>query len=146
MALSLAGPASAAPRVNLGKIEARLYLADKGQWSDDKLAKSSTWTGWNTIIGEGDAGGAASDIMIAVPLSSTGADDAISAIMPLVVTAKAGKRILASRTIKGRLIPYKGATRAAVYLTDAACAGRIDITASFGKQVRKARLNMDCGE
>lgn len=145
--LAASHSASAAePKPVLGKIVAKLYFNEQGDWSPDLLAKSTSWTGWNTIIGEGDSGGASQDLMVEVGLSAPGAEDAVTTEIPVTITAMAGKKLLGRRVSKFTLIPHQGSSRLALFLTDATCAGRIDITATFGKQVKKARLNMDCGE
>ncbi|MEO6432916.1 MAG: hypothetical protein ABIO29_02920 [Sphingomicrobium sp.] len=114
--------------------------------SGNKLAKSTTWTGWNSIIGEGDSGGAGSDVLIELAVSAPGAEDAVTADKPLTVIATKHGKVIARRTFTNILIPFKGRSFSALYLADVACAGRIDIVATLAGQMRKARLNMDCGE
>ena len=62
--------ASAAPQIDMGDIQARLFYSETGRLSDDLLARKKPFIFWNTIIGEGDAEENADDILIAVTMSA----------------------------------------------------------------------------
>jgi hypothetical protein len=142
--LAAAAPATT---VRLEPIEVRFLYVDSAKWSGNKLNQAGLFTGWNSVIGEGDAGGAMSDALVLVPIKASGNDEeAIFAGAPVTLTATAGKKLLGKRVSRDLLIPMNGRAYTALYLADIPCAGRIDIKAQYKGQVRSARLNMDCGE
>jgi hypothetical protein len=139
--------ASAAPEARLGEIRAQLFYETSGTLSGD-IARPGAFSGWNTVIGEGPAKEAAQDVLVAVRLlNADGAVDAALTTTPLVVTAKDGRgRVLATRRFTSVLIPMRGGTWNALWLRNATCGGKVRVEARFGAQVRRATLNLDCGE
>ncbi len=152
LALLLCGVGSRAwseptPPVQMAPITARFYFTDRGEWSKNILREKGQFTGWNTGVGEGDAGGSAEDVMIVASFTSPGNEDmAVFLEGPVTITAMAGKKTLGKRVVKNLMIPVNGRGFTALYLTDIACVGRIDVTARYKSIAKTARLNMDCGE
>ena len=147
-ALSSAALVAAPNAQQINAIEARLWWEDSGTLSPNILDKSGRFAGWNTIIGEGPSGGAARDLVVAVAIGLTkSAEVGTDQVKPLqiVVTTKDGKPV-AKRTVSHMLLPYRGSVWTALYIFEVGCAGSLLVTARMGDQVRKARLDMDCGE
>lgn len=137
---------SKASSVRIGGIEARLFYNTSGKLSDDLLARVQPFVGWNTIIGEGPAGGAATDLMVDVKLLGNGTDEqSIDDPLEIWVTDRTGKT-LAKRTVAYLLVPYRGAVHNALWLRDVGCAGKLTLNARFRKQLKTASLALDCGE
>ena len=145
---SVAGVAAAAPvsAIRLSPLTARFYYTDRGDWSGNMFDKDGHYSGWNSIIGEGDAGGPFDDVMIDVGLAAPGSTNAINVDQPLVLKAFKGKRVIATRTNRNMLIPLNGQAHVALFLVDVGCGGTIDVVATYKKQVRKGQLAMACGE
>jgi len=135
------------PQPNVAAIEARLFYSDTGRLSDNKLDAKGSFTGWNTVIGEGDSGGAADDVLIVakIGLPKPVTED-VMVEAPLVITARAKGKVLARRDFGKILVAHRGTTSHALFLPGVGCAGRVDVTVQLGQRARTARLNMDCGE
>lgn len=150
LALATSLPAAApAPPLKISGIEARLFYQASGRLSDDLLSRDPAFSGWNTVIGEGASGGAADDLLVQVklePLDRTAAADEVFSAQPVVVTARAGRKVVGKRTFTGTLIPANGAAWKALYLRDIGCSGDLTIEAVAGRQRRTAKLTFACGE
>jgi hypothetical protein len=145
LACAAAAPAWAAtPQpVAIAHIGARLLYSNSGALSRD-IAPPATFSGWNTIIGEGDAGGSASDVLVTVTLTSS--TNQLNVETPLFISARsAAGKVLAQRKITNILID-NGKAFEFLLLADATCAGKVTITATLGQQTRSAALALDCGE
>lgn len=141
----LTAPAAAQtkPDVLMGEIRFQLFYEHSGTLSPPVGPKFSFW---NTGAGEGDAKEPASNFLITVPLKST-TGDAVSSETAVAITVRnAAGRTVASRISKFQLVPYQGQTYVPLWIADQPCMGKITVTASFGKQVRKAAYNLACGE
>jgi hypothetical protein len=55
----------ATPTVVLGPLTAQLYYKFSGLLSSDLLSRKPPFSGWNTVIGEGDATEPAEDLLVA---------------------------------------------------------------------------------
>ena len=127
----------------LGEIRFQLYQELSGTLSAPVGPKFSFW---NTGAGEGDAKEPASNFLVSVPLKST-TGDAVSSETPLTLAVRnAAGKVLATKTSKYQLVPYQGQTYVSLWLNDAQCAGKITVTATFGKQTKRAAFSLDCGE
>ncbi|QNM83849.1 hypothetical protein H8M03_05895 [Sphingomonas sabuli] len=143
IAMAAASPANG----TIAGVEARLFYNETGQLSPDVLGADRRFVGWNTIIGEGDAGGSADDVMILVALAARKSDGVAATLdTPLTIVAEAKGKTIAKRTFDNVILPYTGVTYSALYLSDVACAGTIKVTVRLGAEVRDATLQMDCGE
>lgn len=146
VALLFATPA-AAQELQLGPITAQLYYKSTGELSDDLLARDPAFVGWNTVIGEGDAGGPAEDLLVAVTLSQVNGEDAafLEDTLELWVTDEGGGEI-ARRDFEGLLVPYQGGVANPLWLSNVGCAGLLEFHARFRGQEKSAFLRLDCGE
>lgn len=152
--LALAATLSAAPPVRppepalkITGIEARLFYQHSGRLSDDLLKRNPPFSGWNTVIGEGESGEPADDLFVSVrlePLAKSA--DGVYSNLPVTITASAGGKIVGKRTFTGTLLPAKGAAWKAIYLHDIGCIGDLKIDVVAGKQRRAATLAFHCGE
>lgn len=142
----LAAPAvaqPAKPKVVLGDIRFQLYQEISGTLSPPV---GPSFSFWNTGAGEGSAKEPASNYLISVPLRST-TGDAEGSEVPLTLTVRnAAGKMLASVTRTYHLVPYKDQTYVALWLSDSPCVGKITVTATYAKQVRRAVYSLDCGE
>jgi hypothetical protein len=145
LALLLAG-AEPPPRIaTLQDIRVQLFYELSSTLSPN-IAPPATFSGWNTVIGEGDAKEAAQDVLVTVRLKGDGVD-AILTETPLVITARNGAgKVLATRTVNGVLVPYEGTVSTALWVNNATCAGKLSIEAKMGAQVKRTQVALDCGE
>jgi hypothetical protein len=144
-AVAAAAPVRADPPqpVAIARIGAQLLYSSSGALSRD-IAPPAKFSGWNTIIGEGDAGGSASDVLVTVTLTSPSAQ--LNVATPLFISARsAAGKVLAQRKVTNLLID-NGKAFEFLLLPDATCAGKVTITATLGQQTRSATLALDCGE
>ncbi len=133
----------AAPPVTLGEIRMHLFYAETGRLSRD-ISPPAAFTGWNTIIGEGDAEEHAGDLAVVVELRTQGEQNIDQ---PLTIAARnAAGRLLGQRRITGGLSGENGRVYHMLHLADVGCAGAIRVTASFRGQTRSETLNLNCGE
>ncbi len=146
-ALALLPTASEPPprQATIQSIAIQLFYEMSGTLSGD-IAPPRTFSGWNTVIGEGDAKEAAQDVLVTVRLKGDG-QDALMTETPLIITARnsAGK-VIGTRTVTGILVPYEGTVATALWVNNATCAGKFTVEAKLGKQVKKTVVGLDCGE
>ena len=121
-------------------IMAVLMYEKSGTLSDD-LTRMEDFTGWNTIIGEGSAKEPASDIVIAVVLSS---DKEIYDDGVLTILARSGDKVIGMRKFKGLYV--NTTAQRFLYLKDATCEGEITLEAKMGDQSRSEMIELFCGE
>jgi hypothetical protein len=133
------------PRARIESIRVQLYYELSGTLSAN-IAPPANFTGWNTVIGEGDAKEAAQDVLVSVQLGSDGSDGFLTD-RPLLITARNGKgKVIGTRSASAILVPYRGTVSTALWLRNATCAGKIGIEAQLGKQVRRTSVTLHCGE
>ena len=145
LAVVAAAPAWAAPPApaTIEHIGAQLLYSGAGTLSRD-IAPPATFSGWNTVIGEGDAKGSATDVLVSVVLTTAG--DELNVDTPLVVSARtAAGKVLGQRQFSNILID-RGKVVEFLLLPNVTCAGKVTITATLGRQTRSAALALDCGE
>lgn len=131
--------------VELGGITAHLFYKNSGRLSDDLLARDPPFIGWNTVIGEGDAEEPAEDLLVTVALAGRGQETFLDDTLEVWVEDEAGAEI-ARRDFHGTLVPYRGAVRNPLWLSDAGCAGDVTIHARFRGKEKTASLSLQCGE
>lgn len=144
-ALLLTAAEPPSPRATIESIGVQLFYEQSGTLSNN-IAPPATFSGWNTVIGEGDAKEGAQDVLVTVRLKGNGQDGFMTET-PLVITARntAGK-VIGTRTVTGILVPYQGTVATALWVNNATCAGKFKVEAKLGKQVRTATVALDCGE
>ena len=145
MIASLSAFASEAPKITA--IHAQLYYDVSGKFSDDILARKELAL-WNTIIGEGDSGGASNFTLVTVEVH--GKDVPVDAVKVHVVARGNKRKILAERTIHVALYDEKTTFFAPLWLYDSGCEA-VEITARLvGKgaptTVVKKTIPFACGE
>ncbi len=141
-----AGPAAACEEdIGLDAIHAYLVYGYSGTLSDDLLARSDRFDGWNTPIGSGDATEAADDVLVIVSVASTGqvfVDDRLE----IWAVEDEGGDELARRSFNSLLTSEDGRGAFALYLPDSTCEGSVTIHASFRGETMNANLQLHCGE
>ena len=132
---------SSAPAIEALRIQ--LFYERSGTLSAN-IAPPASFNAHNTMIGEGDAKEPANDLIVSAALSIKG--DEANADGPLILAVKGkGGKVLAKRVFKGLF--FKGGKLVkAVFVPDAACAGRLDVEASIGTETKRASLALECGE
>jgi hypothetical protein len=139
----LAGAAPPAPQPRIVGLEARLFLANSGRLSDNVLSSEGYYGTWNAIIDDDPA----NDALILVKIGTApqlGEEAFVKG--PLTITARSGRKLLGQRRFPNFLIPARGTSAQALYLSDIGCAGHVLVTARLGSQTRTAKLDMICGE
>ncbi len=129
---------------DLGTLRAHLFYTGTGRLSKDILS-DKTFQGWNTIIGEGSAEEPANDLVVTAELRSRKGKENVDTPVEIVVRGR-GDRVLARRRFTGALTSAQGRTVLPVFVPDVGCAGALNITATFGKQRKTARVELNCGE
>jgi len=134
------------PQASIESIRAQLFYELSGTLSGNVASPPSNFSGWNTVIGEGEAKEAAQDLLVTVRVKGNGADGFLTET-PLVITARNGAgKLLGSRSVTGILVPYEGSVATALWINNATCAGKLTIEAKLGKQAKRATVALDCGE
>ena len=132
------------PSITLGAIKARWFYYHTGELSRDVLAEDGTYSGWNTVIGEGPAGEPADDLLVLVPVRTQG-EQFSDVALDITVRGEKGK-IVGQRKFSGILTGASGRAEMPLWLRDVGCAGPITVEARLGKQRRTATLTLACGE
>ena len=120
----------------------QLYYENSGRLSKD-ISPPVEFSGWNTIIGEGSAEEAAGDLLVTVEVRGPPGE---FIEQPLTLVARAKGKVLAQRKFATLLTTAEGRTWKALWLSDVGCAGRIEVTATIGRAVKKSAISLDCGE
>lgn len=133
------------PQATIESVRAQLYYELSGTLSAN-IASPASFSGWNTVIGEGDAREAAQDLLVSVRLKGDGSDGFLTD-RPLIITAWDRKgKVIGRRSVNSILVPYQGTVSTALWLPDVTCIGKLSIEARFGNQVRRETVSLDCGE
>lgn len=137
------------PALKVTAIEARLFYGHSGRLSDDLLKRNPAFSGWNTVIGEGESGEPADDLLISIrlePLGKRTPGESVYTNQPVTITAMAGGKVIRKRTFTGILTNGQGIAWKALYLADIGCIGDLKINVVAGNQRRNASLPFHCGE
>ena len=144
IALMLAAAAAAqAPSAEIAEMRMHLFYRAGGRLSDD-ISPPRQFTGWNTLIGEGDAEEPAEDLLVVVQVRSQG-EQFLETPLHLVAHGRGG-RVIAERRFETLLTSGDGATFSPLWLQDVPCEGEIRVTATFGTQRVTETLSLECGE
>lgn len=141
LVLAVAQPSAAG---TLGDIRMHLFYQETGRLSPD-ISPPATFTGWNTIIGEGDAEEVANDLLVVVEIRADG-EQSIGTPLRVVARGGEGNRILAEGRWDGVLTSSAGRAYLPLLIRNAGCAGNIRVTATFGRATQSETLTLDCGE
>jgi hypothetical protein len=145
LALLAAAAASAAQPANgqIADIRMHLFYRHTGALSDD-ISPPREFAGWNTVIGEGDSGGPADDLVVVVAVRAAG-EEYIE--RPLRLTARGrNNRVIAQRSFDSLLTSSDGQSYSPLWLQNVGCEGDIRVTATFGDHTRTESVSLDCGE
>ena len=127
--------------LRVSDISLHLFRTDSGTLSDDL---GNEFSGWNTIIGEGAAGGPAEDMLVSVHLKSDG--HYFIADRPLTITVSGEEGVLASRTVDNFLTSESGDSAVPLWVPEIGCAGPITIAATLDGLTVSETANFACGE
>lgn len=142
-----ASAALAAEAPKIAAIQAQLYYEGSAKFSDDLLARKELSL-WNTIIGEGDSGGASNFTLVTVEVR--GKDVPVGAVK-VQLTARGDKRkILAQRTVTVSIYDDNTTFFAPLWLYDTGCEA-VEVSARLigkgaPKDVVKKTIPFACGE
>lgn len=144
---SLAPFAIAAEAPKITDVRAQLFYDGKGTLSDNILAQKDL-TLWNTIIGEGSAGGASNSTLITVEVS--GKDVAVGGVKVEVVATGHKNKVLGKTVMDVALYDDKTRFYAPLMLTNTGC-DPVKVTVRLvGKGAPKGRvaktIPFQCGE
>jgi hypothetical protein len=142
-ALANAAPAKrASPTID--HIGVQLFYGYSGTLSAD-ISPPAEFVGWNSIIGEGDAGGeAVDDLLVTVHLRGKTESNIFA---PVSITATNGEgKIVGKRIAEPTLANEKGQAAVALFLHNIGCAGALKITVRMGASLKSETINLDCGE
>lgn len=143
--LMLAAAAAAAqPAVTIGDFRMHLFYRHSGLLSED-ISPPREFTGWNTVIGEGDAEEPAEDLLVVVPTRVAGGGETFVETPLRIVARGRDNRVIANRNV-ALLSSASGDSYSPVWLQDIGCEGEISVTATFGDQTRSESLSLECGE
>lgn len=131
--------------IAIERIEAHLFYEETGLLSEDLLARANGFTGWNTIIGEGDAKEHANDMLVLIRMQADKFTDDPEKLVssPVSVTVANAKKVLASRTWADVLTSEKGIAVLPLWVRDVGCAGDIYIKATFNGRVKSGHLSFN---
>jgi hypothetical protein len=136
---------SAAPPPYRLSLRAMLFYNDKGTFSHDILARPVTL--WNTIIGEGGAGGASNATLVVAVVRGEGGSYVPTRRVELTVTA--GGREIFKRAEETSILNTDGRTYVAFWLYGTGCR-RLRLSARILGQTPStpvtAIIPFDCGE
>jgi hypothetical protein len=142
-ALALAAQAPHRPNAHLGEIRMHLFYLGTGQLSAD-VSPPHAFAGWNTVIGEGDSGGRADDLVVVAELRADG-EAFVERPLSIVVRGWRG-RVLGQRRVAATLISSAGRAYIPLWLSDVTCAGDVRVTVTYGAETRTETLQLHCGE
>jgi hypothetical protein len=145
-ALGMVGQNPRTSTVRIDRLEARLYYEGSGRLSDNLLARAKAFTGWNTIIGEGDAEEIADDLLVAVRLTVDSQEQENIAGPVELTVQDASKKTIGKRTWKDVLTSKDGAVVLPLWLNDVGCAGILNVTARYGAKSVSNQIELHCGE
>jgi len=134
------------PPYKIASMQAKLFYVDQGTFSDNLIDNPNHQSLWNTIIGEGDAGGSATDVFIMVKF--TGAPESY-AYRQIHLTATAGKKVILNRTSSTHILNDKGEGYAGFLVYDCTMEPlklRAEITGQTAKAAIYKVINFESGE
>lgn len=133
----------AQPELAIDHITMRLFYEQNGTLSPD-ISPPAQFVGWNTVIGEGDSGGAADAILVTVALRTQG--HRFIEGRPLLIEAQAGNRRIAHTHATSHLTSLEGWIFVPLWIENVGCVGRLTVTAMLGDQRREESIDLNCGE
>jgi hypothetical protein len=123
------------PASELGELRAYILSNRTGQYSDD-ISPPESGGHWNRVL-EGD------DIVVTQEIRTSGEQ---FLERPLRIVARVGRRLLAQRSNRGILTTEAGRAFQHLVVPDSTCAGDIQVTVTYGTQIRTETVALHCGE
>jgi len=147
LAAGAAAPALASEGdgVTIGGLRAHLFYERSGVLSEDLISRDPPFSGWNTVIGEGDAKEPSENLLVIARIDNKGAEAFLDEKLIVRVNDGKGAKIK-ERVFSGLLLAEHGAVHLPMWIDDAGCLGQITISATFRKQKVSAPLQLMCGE
>lgn len=145
----VAAPAAGSAPLSIADISLHLFYEGSGTLSaditkGDPANPGEPFVGWNTIIAEGSATEAASDLLAVVHLKSL--PDQFMGNRPLTITASNEDGVLDSRVVDTFRTDKQGRVALALWLRDRTCAGELTIAAELEGRTVKETVTLACGE
>lgn len=138
--------APAEPPYRVTAVRAQLFYSDRGTFSGDILANPRRSL-WNTVIGEGDAGGPSTSTLVVVEVTGTPGSYEPERSVELTATAE-GKVVLRAAQ-PAAILTQRGKMYAGFWLPDTGCR-RIRLSARMRGQTQasevKREIPFECGE
>lgn len=137
---------AAAPEYRVSGMRALLFYSDRGTFSEDVLA-DTTKALWNTVIGEGDAGGPSESTLVVVEVS--GEPGSYEPDRSVELRATAGDRVLLRHAAPVAGLSTEGRMYAGFWLYGTGCEP-VRLSARMVGQAAPAELRREipfqCGE
>lgn len=138
-------PVSAAA-YRITALRAMLFNADAGALTRDVLADPRPAL-WNTVIGEGEAGGPASSVLVTVEVSGQAGwwEEGVR----VAFTARVGERVIARDTAELHVLSSGGRTYVGFWLDGVGCEPvrlQARLTGQPQPSTRTAEIPFECGE
>jgi hypothetical protein len=133
----LAAQSTPTAPAELGDIRMHLFWHASGQLSQD-ISQPNDIAGWNTTIH-------ADDLVIVAEIRTTG-EQFFDRPALRIVARGPNNRILGQRSFRGILTSDQGRAYLPLWLNDVTCAGDIQVTVTYGAQVRTETVALHCGE
>ena len=146
VAVAVCRTQGAAPEYRVGGMRALLFYADRGTFSEDVLADTTTAL-WNTVIGEGDAGGPSESTLVVVEV--TGEPESYEPDRSVELRATAGGKVLLRHAAPVSGLSTQGKAYVGFWLYGTGCEP-VRLTARLTGQASPAELRkeipFECGE
>jgi hypothetical protein len=137
---------SAPPDYRITDLRAQLFYSDRGSLSDNLLARPNLAL-WNTIIGEGDAGGRSTATLIVVEV--TGQPDSYGGKRRVELAVSTERKEILRRQLSFGVVGNQGHAYVGFWLYETGCEPLRISTALLGQpdpSRRVATLPFHCGE
>ena len=131
------------PPSHLGEIRMHLFHSATGELGPD-ISPPHAFAGWNTVIGEGDSGGAADDMVVVAEVIADG-EQFIERPLRIVARDRRG-HVLGQRSFGAVSTSHQGRAYLPLWLNDVTCAGDVRVTVRYGAETRSETLQLHCGE
>ena len=141
-----AHPRASAPEYRITAVRARLLNANTGVLTRDVLAEPRPAL-WNTIIGEGEAGGPASSVLVTVEIAGEAGSWEDGRRVELV--ARTDEREILRHAAELHVMSVQGRTYAGFWLDGVGCEPvrlQARLTGQQRPSTRTAEIPFECGE
>jgi len=136
--------AASAQSIKIEDIRAQLFYENKGTWSFD-LTKRPDAALWNTMIGEGDAGGSANSFLVSVVLRSKPDSFVENGNVLVKIIDDNKKKTIVEHRFGSLYFGEGGLLHKPILVEDRVC-DPITIVVQTKTETKSARLPFACGE